>query len=119
MSRSSEVLAQEASFRLIAAACRGRSRLWNVQEQRHASARSCTEAASAARPLLAICADCPITNECREWATTDAYTGIAANTAWMNGNERKPHWTRKHQPGRDDHADPGRHRTQRSDSNAA
>lgn len=90
MSSSQVGLAQAASAGLIAAACDGMGVEWNTQEQRHADARTREEARAAVEPLLAVCADCPITTDCATWAALDEYTGIAAGTAWANGLQRSP-----------------------------
>ena len=100
MSAHKDALAQQASYRLFAAACGEDSKLWNQQEELHDSATNQAVARSAATPLLQICAACPIVAECREWAIVDEYTGIAAGTAWVNGVEKPVHWVRRHPPKR-------------------
>jgi len=90
-----EVLARDAAARLYAAACKESRKVWDEQERIHAEARSQAIARRAARPLLRICAGCPIITECRAWAETDRYTGIAAGAAWVNGVEKATHWVRR------------------------
>lgn len=90
-----EVVARDAAARLYAAACKESRAVWDKQERLHADARSQAVAAKAARPLLRICASCPIVAECRAWAEADRYTGIAAGSAWVNGAEKPTHWVRR------------------------
>lgn len=89
------MLARNAAASLVAAACKDRWRLWNAQEEEHSNASTQKEAQQAADPLLAVCAECPITAQCHAWAQVDQYTGIAAGTAWLNGKPRPPHWIRR------------------------
>lgn len=89
------VLAQDKSFALVAAACKELRTLWDQHEQAHAAAATHDEARRAAAPLLEVCATCPITVSCREWARIDGYTGIAAGQAWHNGEQRPPHSIRR------------------------
>lgn len=95
-SRHKEALAQAASVRLVAAACGGQGRLWTRQEGRHSIATSKAKAWAAARPLIEICAKCPIVAECRAWAEADDYTGIAAGSAWVKGVEKPAEWIHNH-----------------------
>ncbi len=95
-----KTLAQEAAYRLVAAACGERSSTWNRQEQLHEAATTQPSARAAATPLLEICATCPIISECATWARLDEYTGIAAGTAWVDGKPRPVHWVRRHRPRR-------------------
>lgn len=97
MTIGSEVIAQEAAFRLVVASCRGQSKLWNKHERLHAAAPSKAAAFAAARPLLMVCADCAIQTECRTWAAADEYRGVAGGTAWLDGKQRPAHWTHRHQ----------------------
>lgn len=92
------VTAQEASARLIANACGEHTDTWNRQEQMHAAASTQAGARAAAAPLLEICASCPIVEECRQWAVIDNYTGIAAGSAWVNGQPKPAHWVHHHPP---------------------
>ena len=95
-SRNKEALAQAASVRLVAAACAGQGKKWKQQEQLHSAAGSQAKAWSAAEPLVAVCAGCPIVAECRMWAEADDYTGIAAGSAWVKGVEKPAHWIPRH-----------------------
>lgn len=92
-----QVLAQDASAALVAAACKDRRDLWNLHEDEHAVATTKDQARRAAEPLLEVCATCPIIQACRRWAEVDQYTGIAAGTAWLNGKPRPVHWVRRPQ----------------------
>lgn len=98
MSASREVLAQQAAARLVANRCGDHTKIWNRQERLHAAASNRAAAAAAAAPLLQICASCPIVKECRQWATIDLYTGIAAGSAWVNGTPKEAHWVHHHPP---------------------
>ena len=91
------VLAQGKSFALVAAACKELRALWDQHEQAHATAATHEEARRSAAPLLKVCAACPVTVACREWARIDGYTGIAAGQAWRNGEPRPTHWLRRRQ----------------------
>ena len=76
--------------------CPGRRRLQGVAdtrtapEQAHAAAATHDEARRAAAPLLEVCATCPITVSCREWARIDGYAGIATGPAWRDGEQPPP-----------------------------
>lgn len=98
MSAVRSAVAQDASARLIAAACKGLRETWSQGEADHDAARTQDAAREAAVPLLRICASCPIVAECREWAIVDEYTGIAAGTSWVDGVEQPVHWVRRHPP---------------------
>ena len=69
---------------------------WNAAEQRHAGARSDAEAADAAAPAMALCAECPVAGECRLWAGLDRYTGLAAGRSWVRGRAYDPSTTINH-----------------------
>ena len=69
-------------------ACVEHTRLWLQKESEHAAATTSAEACSAAAPLLAVCAQCPVLQACGTWAGLDQYTGIAAGTAWYHGRIR-------------------------------
>lgn len=84
------VAAQEISFDLTAARCRGRWRLWGRAEAAHQSAPSEAERSQAAAPALALCHGCPETIGCSLRAQYDHYTGLAAGTAWINGVSYDP-----------------------------
>lgn len=60
---------------------------WDAAEIGHAAAASNLAAAAAAAPALQLCAACPVVEECREWATVDRYTGLAAGSSWVRGTE--------------------------------
>ena len=95
MNRNRAVLARHAAARLIAAACRDKRDLWNLQEHLHEQATTEDEAHAAADPLLRICANCRIVAACRDWASVDDYTGIAAGAAWVNGKQKPVEWVRQ------------------------
>ncbi len=81
-------IARAAAARLVAAACRGHGRFWSHQEQLRQLASEPEDAVAAAAPLLEFCAQCPIRAECAVWAEADEYTGIAAGTAWKDGQQQ-------------------------------
>lgn len=83
---SRRVLARHyAAERRIGARCKTEPRLWNSAEAGWAAAASNAEAALAAAPAFALCAECPRISACKEWAETDRYTGLAAGLAWIRG----------------------------------
>lgn len=84
------IAAQEISFDLTAARCRGRWRLWGRAEAAHQQAPSEEERSQAAAPALALCHGCPETVGCRLRAQYDHYTGLAAGAAWINGVSYEP-----------------------------
>jgi hypothetical protein len=86
--------AQSAAARLLAAACRGQSRLWAEQEHRHEFALTPADAVAAAEPLLEFCIACPIVTECEQWAEAEEFDGIAAGSAWAAGDKRPVDWVR-------------------------
>ena len=91
---SREVLARAAAARLVGGACRGTAQLWTEQEQVHAEALTPRDAQEAARPLVAMCTDCRVEEDCAVWAQIDQYTGIAAGVAWVKGRPRPVHTIR-------------------------
>lgn len=66
---------------------------WNQAEIRHATAPNSSAAADAAHQALKFCIDCPVINECAQWATIDRYTGLAAGSSWIRGQEYDPNTT--------------------------
>ena len=50
-------------------------------------------AAEAARTVLELCDDCPVIGECAQWAHVDRYTGLAAGSSWIRGQEYDPSTT--------------------------
>jgi len=93
-----EMLAQEAAYALVGGNCADERGTWNALEATWAHATTKDVAADAAAPLIAVCQGCPLLTDgrCRAWAEVDRYTGIAAGTAWVNGAEKDPQWTRHH-----------------------
>lgn len=83
-----QVLARAAASALLAAACDGMGAWWIRLENRFAESSTPAQAREASDPLLAVCADCPIVGECQTWAALDLYTGIAAGSAWVDGQIR-------------------------------
>ena len=71
---------------------------WNRQEGLQAAAVTRQEAMDAVLPLLEVCDSCPVVAECRVWAVEDSYTGVAAGTAWHDGEERLWSWIPGHPP---------------------
>ena len=66
---------------------------WNEAERLHASAPNNAAAAEAAAAVLQLCQECPVVEECAQWATVDRYTGLAAGSSWIRGNEYDPNTT--------------------------
>ena len=60
---------------------------WTAAEVAHRFARDGAEAASAAEPAMRLCSGCPVIEECRQWASIDRYTGLAAGSSWVRGSE--------------------------------
>lgn len=87
---SRRVLVRDAAEQLRQAACKGQQDLWDRCERKHAEALTPAAAGAAVRPLLQLCEQCPVawSGACARWAEVDAYTGIAAGTAWVNGRPR-------------------------------
>ena len=63
---------------------------WTDAEIRHANAPHSAAAAEAARSVLELCDDCPVIGECAQWAHVDRYTGLAAGSSWIRGQEYDP-----------------------------
>lgn len=36
---------------------------------------------------MRLCSGCPVIEECRQWASIDRYTGLAAGSSWVRGSE--------------------------------
>lgn len=66
---------------------------WTDAEIRHANAPHNAAAAEAARSVLELCDDCPVIGECAQWAHVDRYTGLAAGSSWIRGQEYDPSTT--------------------------
>ena len=60
---------------------------WTAAGVAHRFARDGAEAASAAEPAMRLCSGCPVIEECRQWASIDRYTGLAAGSSWVRGSE--------------------------------
>ena len=98
MNRNTVVLARAAAVELVGAECKGEGELWSRQEAKHAKATTQAAALRAARPLLKLCARCPVAQACETWAAIDEYTGIAAGQAWESGNATSAGWVKGHPP---------------------
>lgn len=77
-------------------ACAEHSQLWSVAEREHQAATTKWTARCAAAPALERCQECPVLELCAEWAELDEYTGLAAGSAWIDGEERPAEWPRTH-----------------------
>lgn len=69
------------------AACHHLGHWWAEQEADHRAATSDGRSAAAAEPALRLCARCPLLAACADWATTFAYTGLAAGAAYRRGRQ--------------------------------
>lgn len=80
-------------------ACHGRGHWWTHHETQHIAAMDPASRQAAARPAFELCSTCPITARCRLWAEVDSYTGLAAGSAYRDG-QRIDHTARNGQPSR-------------------
>ena len=62
---------------------------WDHIEKQHAAARTPTKAAVVAAEAMTACDHCPFLQLCEQWAIADAYTGLAAGSAWKAGRRRR------------------------------
>jgi len=85
---SRTVLAQDLAATITDGNCKGHSSDWTSWETAHAAAVTPEQRRAVAAPALRFCATCPVVNECAELAELTAYTGLAANTAYRNGDPR-------------------------------
>lgn len=86
---SRQILARDAAAQLKQAACRGSAALWTRHERAHEQAQTRDEADQVALGALVLCDACPVVSLCQEWASIEAYTGLAAGAAWLNGRRRE------------------------------
>ena len=102
---SQAALARTAAAQLSAVgmplgACAGRGRLWSLLERVH---RRSSKPADAAEVIAVMrrefCDNCPALLACRNFAQTAGYTGLAAGTAYEDGQEQEPTWVAP-RPGR-------------------
>ncbi len=82
-------LARQLAAAITAAECKGQGRQWSEWEAAHAAATTPAQAKEAAADAMALCVFCPETKLCAERAVLDAYSGLAAGAAYVNG-ARKP-----------------------------
>lgn len=95
--REREARAQElAEYLAWNGACREHGQAWGVAERDHSAANTKWTARVAAAPALEMCIGCPALAQCAEWAEIDRYTGLAAGTAWIDGEPRPAEWPRNH-----------------------
>lgn len=80
-----EAEAARLAVQLIDGNCRDFGRVWITAEARWLRQRSPWIAEQLARTLTVLCDQCPVIVLCRQWATLDRYTGIAAGTTWNTG----------------------------------
>jgi len=66
--------------------CKGSD--WTSWETAHAAAVTAGQRMAAAAPALRFCATCQVVEECAQLAELTAYTGLAAATAYRNGDRR-------------------------------
>lgn len=85
---SRTVLAQDLAATITDGNCKGHSSDWTSWETAHAAAVTPEQLRAVAAPALSFCATCQVVNECAQLAALTAYTGLAANTAYRNGDPR-------------------------------
>jgi len=85
---SRTVLAQDLAATITDGNCKGHSSDWTSWETAYAAAVTPEQRRAVAAPALRFCATCPVVNECAQLAELTAYTGLAANTAYRNGDPR-------------------------------
>jgi len=85
MRRSGRQIARYLANHSPDAGCHRLGDWWAEQEANHRAATSDATAAAAAEPALRLCARCPLLAACADWATTFAYTGLAAGAAYRHG----------------------------------
>ena len=88
MRRSGRQIARYLANNTPDAACHRLGHWWAEQEANHRAATSDATAAAAAEPALRLCARCPLLAACADWATTFAYTGLAAAPPTATGGQR-------------------------------
>lgn len=89
---SRTVVAQDAAVTVNAdqdldAACAGRGHLWNRLEADYINGGQ-PRAAAMAR-VHQICGVCPLIDVCRAWVEAEGYSGLAADSAWIEGSPAK------------------------------
>jgi len=85
MRRSGRQIARYLANNTPDAACHRLGHWWAEQEANHRAARTPPAAVAAAEPAVRLCARCPLQSACADWATTFAYTGLAAGAAYRHG----------------------------------
>lgn len=85
---SRTVLAQDLAASITDGNCQGHGRDWTNWETDHAAAVTAAQRTVAATPALRLCDTCPVVDQCAQLAELTAYTGLAANTAYRNGDPR-------------------------------
>jgi len=85
---SRTVLAQDLAATITDGNCKGHGSDWTSWETAYAAAVTAGQRRAVAAPALRFCATCQVVNECAELADLTAYTGLAANTAYRNGDPR-------------------------------
>lgn len=79
-----------ASERMVGARCKSESRLWSRAEAGWRQAKTNAEAALAAAPAFALCAECPMSDACAEWAQNErSFIGLAAGLSWNRGKAHR------------------------------
>lgn len=91
MRRSGRQIARYLANNTADTACHRLGDWWAMQESNHRAARNPTAAVAAAEPALRLCTRCPLQAACADWATTFAYTGLAAGAAYRNGRRSDTH----------------------------
>jgi len=85
---SRTVLAQDLAATITDGNCKGHGSDWTTWETAHAAAVTAGQRTAAAAPALRFCATCQVVDACAQLADLTAYTGLAAGTAYRNGDRR-------------------------------
>ena len=83
---SREVLARDAAWSLADGSCKDLTIQWARWEATYAAALTAADRRAALTEPAALCAACPIANECADLAELSGYTGIAAAQGYRNGH---------------------------------
>ena len=85
---SRTVLAQDLAATITDGNCKGHGSDWTSWETAHAAAATAQQRTAAAAPALRFCATCQVVAKCAQLADLTTYTGLAAGTAYRNGDRR-------------------------------
>jgi len=83
---SREALARDAAWSLADGNCKDLTIEWARWETTYAASLATAARQAALTEPAAVCAACPIANECADLAELSGYTGIAAGHGYRNGH---------------------------------